>query len=129
MTPVFINMKPGREYTSGEQFVYELRSNTVEKGADDTYTPADDTEINKVATEMKSRLDAFSIEDYSVVVEGNNSVRVSVSIEDSNVLNYVRRYLAFNGKHFALADKIRDELLHKGIVLKDTREGTIYEIK
>ena len=28
-----------------------------------------------------------------------------------------------------LADKIRNELLEMGIVLKDTREGTIYEVK
>ena len=30
-------------------------------------------------------------------------------------------------KNFARADEIRDELLAKGIVLKDTREGTIWE--
>ena len=32
-------------------------------------------------------------------------------------------------KDFALADSIRDELLEKGIILKDTREGVTYEIK
>ena len=31
-------------------------------------------------------------------------------------------------KDFTLADSIRNELLEKGIVLKDTREGTIYEV-
>ncbi len=31
-------------------------------------------------------------------------------------------------KDFATADKIRDELLSKGIKLIDTREGTTYEI-
>ena len=31
-------------------------------------------------------------------------------------------------KDFALADSIREELLNKGIILKDTREGTIYEV-
>ena len=35
---------------------------------------------------------------------------------------------AKKNKDFALADKIRDELLSKNIVLKDTREGTTYEI-
>ena len=29
---------------------------------------------------------------------------------------------------FALADKIRNELQEKGIILKDTREGTTYEV-
>lgn len=32
-------------------------------------------------------------------------------------------------KNYELADKIRNELLEKGIILKDTREGTTYEIK
>ena len=32
-------------------------------------------------------------------------------------------------KDYELADKIRNELLDMGIVLKDTREGTIYEVR
>ncbi len=36
---------------------------------------------------------------------------------------------AKKNKNYELADKIRNELLEKGIVLKDTREGTTYEIK
>ena len=31
-------------------------------------------------------------------------------------------------KNYALADQIRDELANKGIILKDSREGTTYEI-
>lgn len=128
-TPVFTSMKTGREYatTSGEQFVYELRSNIVEAGEDDTLTFADDTEINKVAKEMRSRLDAFSVEDYSVVVEGNNSVRVSVSIEDTNVLNYVRRYLAFNGGHFTLADKTGEQFIEQEDLLGDKKAYIVHE--
>ncbi len=34
------------------------------------------------------------------------------------------RKAAKKNKDFALADKIRDDLLAKGIVLEDTREGT-----
>ena len=33
-----------------------------------------------------------------------------------------------DNKDFENADKIRDELKQKGIIIKDTREGTIYEI-
>ena len=36
---------------------------------------------------------------------------------------------AKKNKDYNLADKIRNELLEKGIIIKDTREGTIYEIK
>ncbi len=40
-----------------------------------------------------------------------------------------KRLEAKKNKDFALADQIRDDLLKEGIVLKDTREGTIYEVK
>ncbi len=40
----------------------------------------------------------------------------------------LERNEAKKNKDYNLADKIRDELLEKGIVLKDTREGTTYEI-
>ena len=40
-----------------------------------------------------------------------------------------KRNNAKNNKDYALADSIRDELLSQGITLKDTRDGTIYEVK
>ena len=39
-----------------------------------------------------------------------------------------KRKKAKEEKDYALADSIRQELLEKGIVLKDTREGTTYEV-
>ncbi len=52
---------------------------------------------------------------------------------DSELESYIlakieERKAAKANKDFALADSIRDELLSKGIELKDTREGTIYNI-
>ena len=41
----------------------------------------------------------------------------------------VKRAEAKKNKDFATADSIRDELTSKGIVLKDTREGTTYHIE
>ena len=40
-----------------------------------------------------------------------------------------RRNEAKKNKDFFLADAIRNELLDKGIVLMDTREGTKYELR
>ena len=40
-----------------------------------------------------------------------------------------KRILAKRGKQFELADSIRNELEAKGIILKDTVEGTIWDIK
>ena len=39
------------------------------------------------------------------------------------------RKAAKKAKDFAKADAIRDELSEKGILIKDTREGTVWEIK
>ena len=53
---------------------------------------------------------------------------------DQDKINYInemieKRNVAKKNKDYSLADSIRNELLGQGIVLKDTREGTIYEIK
>ena len=53
---------------------------------------------------------------------------------DSELLNYINkkieeRKIAKNNKDYDLADSIRKELEEKGIILKDTREGTTFEIK
>ena len=40
-----------------------------------------------------------------------------------------KRKEAKKNKDFELADSIRNELLEKGIIIKDTREGTTYEIQ
>lgn len=51
------------------------------------------------------------------------------SKHDKILLKIQERNIAKQNKDYALADRIRDELLKDGIVLKDTREGTIYEIQ
>ena len=39
-----------------------------------------------------------------------------------------KRNIAKKNKDYALADSIRNELQEKGIILKDSREGTTYEV-
>ena len=53
---------------------------------------------------------------------------------DSDLLQYIEtkieeRNKAKQNKDYILADKIREELLSKNIIINDTREGTIYKIK
>ncbi len=53
---------------------------------------------------------------------------------DENLETYIlemiaKRKTAKENHNYAEADKIRDELLSKGISLKDTKDGTTYEIK
>ena len=55
-----------------------------------------------------------------IIDEANNE-------DDSEILKKIEeRNEAKKNKDYELADKIRNELLEKGIILKDTREGTIY---
>ena len=53
----------------------------------------------------------------------------SIENEDEILQKIEERNIAKQNKDYALADQIRDELLSKGIILKDTREGTTYEVK
>ena len=56
------------------------------------------------------------------------------SIESNiELINYIKskieeRNTAKQNKDYALADSIREELLSKGIEIKDTREGTTYKV-
>ncbi|MEG1288399.1 MAG: cysteine--tRNA ligase [Bacilli bacterium] len=51
-----------------------------------------------------------------------------VNIENDEYINEMigKRNIAKSNKNYEEADRIRDELLLKGIILKDTREGTEY---
>ena len=48
-------------------------------------------------------------------------------IDDEIKKKIAQRDLAKKQKNFKEADAIRDELLKEGIVLIDTREGTVYK--
>ncbi len=53
---------------------------------------------------------------------------------DSDLKKYIEekieeRIKAKKDKNYELADNIREELLEKNIIIKDTREGTTYEVK
>ena len=61
-----------------------------------------------------------------------NLIKQEEEINDE-LLSYInecieKRKDAKLNKDYILADTIREELLQKGIVLKDTREGTIFEV-
>lgn len=60
-----------------------------------------------------------------------NEEVTEISEDTQNYINEMieKRNTAKKEKDFALADQIRDELASKNIFIKDTREGTTYEIK
>lgn len=52
-----------------------------------------------------------------------------ITINEEEILKQIElRNTAKDDKNYELADKIRDDLLKENIVLKDTPEGTIYEV-
>lgn len=74
----------------------------------------------------------YLVKDFDNVLSLNllqNETKV-VSDEDVKYIESMieQRIIAKANKDYALADSIRTELLEKGIVLKDTREGTTYEV-
>lgn len=75
---------------------------------------------------------------YSIVEEYDKVLSLDLTkaddvIIDKDLEKYVlekieERKQAKKNKDFATADKIRDELLEKGVKLLDTREGTTFEL-
>ena len=67
------------------------------------------------------------------LVEAAAKAQKTDEAQDTELVQYIedmiaKRKEAKKNKDFAEADRIRDELLSRGIVLKDTREGTTYTI-
>lgn len=58
-----------------------------------------------------------------------NRKKIDKELEKYILDKIEERNIAKNNKDYTLADQIREELLNKNIIIKDTREGTIYEIK
>lgn len=54
--------------------------------------------------------------------------KIDDELEEYILLMIEKRKKAKENKDYELADEIRNELLEKNIVIKDTREGTIYEV-
>ena len=53
----------------------------------------------------------------------------SVSIDESKVVSLIEaRAAARKAKNFKESDRIRDELAAMGVVLKDSKDGTTWEI-
>ena len=61
-----------------------------------------------------------------LTTEINNTTQVDIEFINSKI---EERNEAKKNKNYELADQIRNELLEMGIILKDTREGTTFEIK
>ena len=81
-------------------------------------------------SDLNNNTKLYLIEDFDKVLSLDLLKKEEI---DNELLNYINnkieeRNLAKKNKDFELADSIRKELEEKGIILKDTREGTTFEI-
>jgi cysteinyl-tRNA synthetase len=122
--------------TDADQENLKVREELVQKFCDameDDFNTADALaaifEIVKLAnTTVDGASSAYAKELYHTLetLSGICGLKVEVEEEilDSDIEELIqKRQDARKNKDFALADQIRDELLEKGIELKDTREG------
>lgn len=89
------------------------------------YEVLKDSSLND-ATKYKLVIDFDKV--LSLDLVNNVSTKLSSEMESEINKEIQRRLEAKKNKDFKLADKIRDQLLEKGIKLIDTREGTNYEV-
>ncbi|MBE6144356.1 MAG: cysteine--tRNA ligase [Firmicutes bacterium] len=86
-------------------------------------------EVLKLDTNNKTKL--CLIEDFDKVLSLDLLKEDEI---DSNLLEYINQMIkkrneAKQNKDYEIADAIRNELLEKGIIIKDTREGTTFELR
>ena len=80
-------------------------------------------------SDLNNNTKLYLIEDFDKVLSLDLLKKDEV---DSELLNYINKKIeerkeAKINKNYDLADSIRKELEEKGIILKDTREGTVFE--
>ena len=84
-----------------------------------------------IKSDLNNKTKVYLIEDFDKVLSLN---LLSDEKIDNSLLDYVNkkieeRNVAKKEKNYELADKIREELLSKGVIIKDTREGTTFEVQ
>ena len=101
-TPVVTKLNSGREFTSGKNY-REIVFNIAETGNE----AKDKERASVIAEEMRTRLNDYNVEDYSVKVQGEDTVSVALDMS-KDLYNYAAKYLAFSGGSFALVSSNGD---------------------
>ena len=87
-------------------------------------------DILKLDVNDKTKLELITNIDKVLSLDLTIKKSSSNSINEEEILKKIEeRRIAKENKDYATADQIRNDLLNIGVVLKDTREGTTYEIQ
>lgn len=88
--------------------------------------------------DINSRTKLALIKDFDYVLslnllEAAEALKESSDVVDADLEKFINKKIAERAaakkeKDFAKADAIRDELLQKGVMIKDTREGVVWEL-
>lgn len=102
--------------------------------ADDLNTATSLTILyDALKSDLNNNSKLYIVSEFDKVLSLNllDEEETEISEETKKYINEMieKRNNAKKDKNFALADEIRDELASKNIFIKDTREGTTYEIK
>ena len=116
-TPVITKLNTGREFTSSRDY-REL----VFKIAEGDNEDENKERASLVADQMRERLNNYNVEDYSIKIQGEDTVAVALDM-NSKEFNYCAKYLTFSGESFALVStngtSVRNE--HKLFDASDVR--------
>ena len=84
-----------------------------------------------IKSDLNNNTKLYLIEDFDKVLSLSLLEEEKISAELESYINekIKERAMAKENKDYAKADEIRDELLSKNIILKDTKEGTTFEIR
>ena len=85
-----------------------------------------DKEVNG-NTKIKIIQDIDKVLSLDLLKKNDTNIDGSLEIYINDMINKRNEYK--KNKDFENADKIREELKNRGIIIKDTREGTIYEVE
>lgn len=108
---VFSKMNFGREFTNSREVTYSITSKDE--------TALSKNAVNEVASEMKSRLEKMHVEDYSLKIEGDDTIVVALANNDDNQFNYIAKYLSFSGGDFSISGQNEETRKDHETVFKD----------
>lgn len=128
------NIKENKNGEIEYNLVEKYKINFLEALGNDLNTSlALTTLYDVIKSEANNNTKLYLIEMFDSVLS-LNLLKDDIQKIDDELTKYINekieeRNKAKQDKNYELSDSIRNELLQKGIILKDTREGTIFEIK
>ena len=128
------NIKENKNGEIEYNLVEKYKTNFLEALGNDLNTSlALTTLYDVIKSEANNNTKLYLIEMFDSVLS-LNLLKDDIQNIDDELTKYINekieeRNKAKQNKNYELSDSIRNELLQKGIILKDTREGTIFEIK